>query len=112
MSGLMIASLQDFLDNDGCLPEELPGPALNIALFLGAIVEWMTKCQPAGIEATNVVCRRKPERRQCTGNIYAVFLPDGSINWECPFCGDNGLIYDWQETGWDRSNEIDEPPEF
>jgi len=83
----------------------LPGPAMNLALFLRSIVEWMSSRSVSGEELTNVFCRRSPGRSRCGGQIEAHYLgrePEG-ITWRCPRCGDNGLIHGWEGTAWDRS---------
>lgn len=101
-----ISNLQHFLDEHGAIPEEIPGPALNIALFLGSIVSWVTSHQVGRYEQTNVPCRRSPGRRQCSGTIYAWLETDGAtIIWECPVCRDNGTINGWKGTLWDRRND-------
>jgi hypothetical protein len=101
----IVADLRHFLDEDGNLPDELPAPALNLALHLGAIVAWMTAVvAEEEVEVTNVVCRRRPRGRRCRGQILARFLPsDDRIEWACPACDDNGLIDGWVGSPWDRS---------
>lgn len=100
----LVTDLHHFLDEDGNLPD-LPGPALNLALHLGAIVAWMTAVvAEEEVEVTNVVCRRRPRRRRCLGQIVARFHPpDDRIEWACPVCGENGIIDGWVGTPWDRS---------
>lgn len=98
----LIANLQHYLDSHGQIPEHLPGPAYNLALFLGSITSWVTSHPAGSYPRTNVPCRRRPGRRRCAGFIHARLQPDRAIIWECPYCGDNGLIRDWEQTGWDR----------
>jgi hypothetical protein len=104
MSDTWITDIRHYLDPSGHLPSELPGPALNLALFLGSIIEWMTSQAVTSVERTNVCCRRSPGRRRCPGKIIAVFEEDTDvILWRCPLCGDNGYIRGWRGTLWDRS---------
>jgi len=43
-----------------------------------------------------------PGHRPCPGYIRAVWTPDtGEVEWACPECGDQGLIYNWRGTCWD-----------
>ncbi len=49
MADTWITDLRHFLDESGELPEDLPGPALKLALFQGSIVSWMTA--GTGVEA-------------------------------------------------------------
>jgi len=62
----------------GVISEDLPGPALNLARFLGAIVAWVTSGRSSPDPRTNVPCRRSPGRRRCAGEILASFEADGS----------------------------------
>lgn len=107
MSDTWITDLRHYLDDDGDLAP-LPNQALNIALHLCSIVEWMTSLPQRDIHATNVTCRRSPGRKRCTGPIHANFIENGSvIRWSCLICGDNGIIRGWQETRWDRRQEFE-----
>jgi hypothetical protein len=92
-----------YLDAEGCLAD-MPAPARNLANHLGAIVSALTS-QPRGeLRQTSVRCRRRPGRRPCAGQIWAVIEVDsGQISWECPACGDNGVIHQWEETPWDQT---------
>jgi len=39
-------------------------------------------------------------------NIRAVWTPDtDEVEWICPECGDQGVIYNWQGTCWDISTD-------
>jgi hypothetical protein len=53
--------------------------------------------------APSVRCRRRPERRRCSGIIFSMpsVEHDDAIVWYCPVSGDNGLIRGWQDTLWD-----------
>src|SRR5262245_49426088 len=82
-----VTDIRHFLGEDGQLPP-LPGPALNLVLFLGSIVEWITS-EPmvSAPERTNVRCRRSPGRLRCTDSIVARFEGKGmAIRWTCPRC--------------------------
>jgi hypothetical protein len=106
MPDTLVTDLRHYLDDRGQLPE-MPGPALNLALFQGAIVEWITVRPTIGLEKTNVYCRRKPRVSRCMGAIIArIEGLDRAIAWQCDKCGDNGVIRGWQNTIWDR-RELD-----
>jgi hypothetical protein len=50
----------------------------------------------------DIRCRRKPNRKPCPGKINAGFqLGTSSIVWQCPECGDRGVLCNWQNTEWD-----------
>jgi len=99
---MWITDARDSIDWEHAGPS-FPGPAMNLALFLRAIVEWMSSRPVSGVELTNVFCRRSPGRRRCAGRIEAYFAhdPEGIV-WRCARCGDNGLIHGWEGTAWDR----------
>ena len=103
MGNTWVTDLRHFLDDEGLLAEALPGSALNIALFLGSIVGWVTSHPHGTYEWTNVPCRRMPGHKRCLGEIFAwLDSSTEAITWECRMCGDNGLISGWQDTTWDR----------
>lgn len=98
-----VTDMRHFLDAAGVIPDDLPGPAVNLVLFLGAIVAWVTSGRSVTDLRTNVSCRRSPGRRRCPGDILASFEPDGAtISWHCTGCGDNGVTRGWEGTAWDR----------
>lgn len=101
-----VTDLRHFLDDADQLPEDLPARAVNFVLFLGSIVAWMTS-QPVRFDgSTNVPCRRSPRRRRCTEEIESYFDDGGrAIAWNCPLCGDNGYIHNWEGTRWDRRQD-------
>ena len=106
MANTWVTDLRHFLDDEGEIPHALPGPALRLLRFLGAIVQWVTIHAPAEYPWTNVPCRRSPGHRPCPGDIHADYDTDGTtIVWACPCCGANGYITGWQDTFWDRTPE-------
>ena len=102
MPDTMMTDSRHFVDERGTLAR-MPGPALRLACFLRAIVGWVSRFGGT-LERTNVPCRRTPRHRPCTGEIIAGLgnSPD-QIVWQCPECGDNGVIHGWRGSRWDRS---------
>ncbi len=67
-----VVDMRHYIDEDaGDLPEVIPERVLGLAIFVGAIVAWVTDHSPDGDEHTNVPCRRSPGRRRCRGDIIA-----------------------------------------
>lgn len=99
-----VVDIRHYVDEaTGDLPEVIPERVLSLAVFFGSIVAWVTDHLPEGDWLTNVPCRRSPGRRRCRGEIVAELdNASGHIMWRCPLCGDNGLIYGWEDTAWDR----------
>jgi hypothetical protein len=100
IGGTWVSDLTHFIDETGGLHHLLMTPGRNLALHFTAIVAAATTTQARG-EPRDVACRRRPNRRPCTGTIRHRLWPDERITWECPVCGDNGVISNWQSTAWD-----------
>jgi hypothetical protein len=99
---MLVTELRHYLDVHGELAP-MPLPALNLALFQGAIVAWMTSRSSSGSERTNVHCRHAQRGEGCLEEIVAVLEEeDQAIAWRCPGCGDDGIIRGWEGTSWDR----------
>jgi hypothetical protein len=98
-----VVDLRHYLSEDDEDLAEMPGPALNCAMFFTSIVAWTTDHAAARDPHTNVWCMRRPGRKRCRGEIMAE-LRSGSaeIEWYCPWCGENGVIRGWEHTLWDR----------
>jgi hypothetical protein len=91
-----------YLDERGELGP-MPAPAVSIALFFGSIVSWVTGWPGSDGERTNVACRRGRDRPPCYGEVYARLAAPGEIEWRCRACGEDGRIYGWEGTRWDRA---------
>jgi hypothetical protein len=94
---------------------DVPGPARRIGMYFRAITEQASSAAPGAVVNTGVACRRRPGRRPCPGRIVARRDADARIVWSCPHCGENGMIYNWVGTPWDRSGGVpaaaERPPE-
>lgn len=100
-SDTWIMDLRNFLGDKGEIAP-MPGPARRLAEHLAAIVAMATHG-----ERGEVACRRRPGRRPCAGRIAASIEEDtGEIDWQCPECGDSGLITGWEGTFWDVRPEL------
>jgi hypothetical protein len=103
MADTWVVDLRHFIDEDGDLPDKMPTPALNRALFFDSIVALVTDHLPARDPHTNVPCWRSPGRKRCLGEIMAELrLGSDEITWQCPLCGDHGVIRGWEQTLWNR----------
>jgi hypothetical protein len=49
-----------------------------------------------------IKCRRRLGHRACPGMIEHHVWADEQITWQCPHCGDSGVISNGQSTAWDR----------
>ena len=102
MANTWITDLTHFLDERGAIVET-PVPARRLAEHFAAIVAAATAdpCQAA--TGSSVRCRRRPGRKPCPGSIRAAITLDDRMDvvWDCPACGDNGVISNWHGTIWD-----------
>lgn len=98
-----ITDVRHFLDEAGEIPDDLPGPAFGVAVFVGSIAAWVTSARKVTDLRTNVACRWSPAKRACMGVVDAGLAGDGeAIVWRCPVCGDGGEVRGWEGTPWDR----------
>jgi len=104
MDGTWYTNAAHFLSEQGGF-NDMPGPAVSLAIFLRSVVGWVTMRNSHTPERTNITCRRSPRRKRCLAEIEACLLPDsGEIEYFCPECGDNGVIRGWKGSPWDRSS--------
>ena len=98
-----VVDLRHYLSEETEDLADMPGPALNCAMFFTSIVAWATDHVSAGDLHTNVWCMRRPGRKRWRGEIMADLRPESlEIVWHCPWCGENGVICGWEHTLWDR----------
>lgn len=101
MANTWITDATHFLGSTG-QPVRRPG-SRGIVRHIGAIISAITEPEDGLKSEPAAPCRRRPGRAPCPGTIMADLDPrDGAIVWECPECGDRGLISNWQGTPWDR----------
>ena len=101
MPDTWITKLEHYLNEDGEFPADLGGPAQSLARFFAEIVSATTEARRSAVR-----CRRRPNRKPCPGVIQAVVeVRREEILWECPVCGDNGVLSGWAGTKWDRRLE-------
>jgi hypothetical protein len=101
---MLIADLTYFLAPDGSIGTK-DGPALRLADYLTKIVVAATSSTQAQSGTTVVHCRKRPNRRPCSGEIVTYIDPETKqIIWCCPVCGDQGSISHWKDSLWDCTN--------
>ena len=95
---VFVCDLRHFLD----LPDDVPGPARNLAEQLSFIVQAAT-AGTAGIPWVSALpCRRRPCHRPCQGHVTILRADDAApIEWSCSVCGDEGTISGWQDSPYD-----------
>jgi hypothetical protein len=93
-----VVDLRHFLTPDGTITD-FPGRAraehfASIAVNATANID----------DIPSVQCRRRPHHQRCVGIVMSYLSDDKdeSIHWYCSVCSDNGIIYGWQNTRWDR----------
>lgn len=85
-----------------------PAPAVRLAHYLRRLTRAATADGRAGLHATALPCRRRPGRKPCPG-LLAVSLEQAPprIHWECPECGEAGVIDGWKGSDVDLSTVSD-----
>ena len=69
---------------------------------LGQIITYATAVE-AGIELDfQPMCWRRPKKQACEG-VLQVELRKDHIYWQCPRCGDEGVVTGWKGLIWDMS---------
>ena len=105
MPDTWVTDLKHFLNANGSIAPP-SGPARKLAEHFTAIVVELTAelAEIEGIE--QVACRRRPGHQPCKGFIESWIDPEtGEIPWQCPKCGDNGYIRNWEGTMWDLTED-------
>jgi hypothetical protein len=101
---MWIADISSFVRPDGNLPD---GRAGRAARFLGEIVRAASILPLDEAQQSAIRCRRRPNRRRCTGMLRLHRHRRGDeIHWCCTVCDDGGVITHWQRTCWDLSGEV------
>jgi hypothetical protein len=97
-----ITDISHFFDKKRGLPDDLPTPARNLANHIGSIIAVVSSELDVSSTEMKVRCRRRPNRKPCTGEIEHIIEPgDERIFWRCPVCDDKGVISNWKGTIWD-----------
>ena len=105
MPDTWVTDLKHFLNANGLIAPT-SGSARKLAEHFTAIVVELTAelAEIEGIE--QVACRRRPGYQPCKGFIESWIDPEtGEIPWQCPKCGDNGYIRNWEGTMWDLTED-------
>src|SRR5260370_11174902 len=102
-----VTDLSHFIDGrTGHLPTNVPGPARRLMEHQTRIVAAATTGAAGHDRTTEAIepikCRRRPGHRPCPAVIDHHLCADERIRWQCPSCGHNGIISNWQSTAWDR----------
>ncbi len=109
MANFWITDITHLLKADG---SGVDGLARPIARHFAQIVR-AGSVLPAGLPLdSDIPCRRRPKSRRCSGCIRIRRLDKLSrIEWRCPLCGDQGMIYNWEGSLWDIGAQEGTPSE-
>jgi hypothetical protein len=85
----------------------LPPMLLRFTEYLGGIIAGASHFPSTEWKESRVRCRRRPGRRPCPGpiNVRTGCEDPPEILWECPNCGEHGVIRNWQGCEWDNSED-------
>jgi len=98
-----VTDMRHFADLDELSGDQFRS-ARRFAMFLGKIAGVGTANDAGSTIATALACQKRPGHKSCPGLllVYRSELPP-QINWACPVCDDQGMIYGWEEGAWDMS---------
>ena len=99
MNGTYFTDISHFLDDEGKLQADMPGPARRLASFLVLVIDTASQSIPNDNYNTHIRCRE----HGCVGSIRSSLMSmNDEISWACPACGHHGVISNWQGTEWDQ----------
>lgn len=101
MPDTWVTDLTHLLDSEGRIPDD--PHVRRLAKYFGSIVAAVTALPGGSTRELSIKCRRRPKMKPCPGRICAGFqLGSSTIAWQCPECGDRGMLSNWQNTIWDK----------
>lgn len=100
-----VIDITHYLDDRG-LPVFV-GSAGRLSRFFGNIVAAASLLPVEGTVVSAVRCGTRPGHKRCEGSIHIYRRYDGVIEWTCPECDDEGFVYNWEATYWDKSRYYD-----
>ena len=96
---MYITNILHFLDASGNIPAEMPAQARKLASFMALIIDETTRKRSNDGHSDTLRCFEK----NCRGLIKSQVSEEGSIDWKCSVCDNQGKISDWKGTKWDNS---------
>ena len=98
---MFISNITHFLDKNGDIAKDMHPEAKELASFLTFIIEATTDFEAETGFSTEINCIKKG----CKGIIRSTILfeKNNEIFWQCPECGEEGTITEWEGTQWDNS---------
>jgi hypothetical protein len=99
MNGTYFTNISHFLDDEGKLQPDMPGPARKLASFIVLVIDATSQRIPKDDFDTHIRCRQP----NCVGSIRSSLMSvNDEISWACSDCGHHGVISNWQGTKWDQ----------
>jgi len=95
-----VTDIQHLLNDSG---QPAPGPAGEMARYLGRIVEAGSSIPERKGHLAPLRCANPSHRRRCGGQLGVVVPSIGTIEWECIGCRERGVITNWTGTAFDLS---------
>lgn len=88
------------MSKDEWFPDDDPEMRRNL-LRVARLIEYGAKLKPREVRLTLVECRRRPQRKPCSGFLIVMKEPEGTIYAECMTCKkDQVVISHWEDTPW------------
>ncbi len=98
-----VSDMRHFLNENGLAPIGMPKEFYAMLDYHSAVVK-AGSSHPRNAQFNSAVpCRRRPGRKPCATYLAINHRSDDVIHWQCPSCGEQGFISNWQGTIYDLS---------
>jgi len=93
--------LKQFIDDEGNVLD-LTKQAKTVFKFVSKIVSSVSDNIEQPWVEVGLKCASRGDGLSCEGNIEAMFITTGIIEWNCNTCEAAGTIINWQGSLWDK----------
>lgn len=93
-----VTDLIDLLDPTG---QPAEGHSGKLARYFGLVVEAGSIMKRGEGRYIPMRCSNPVRRKTCASQLIAARPDDGTVEWECPACGERGRVSNWSGTTFD-----------
>ncbi|HKP63689.1 MAG TPA: hypothetical protein VJV78_43440 [Polyangiales bacterium] len=93
-----VTDLMHFLDAEG---QPVNGAGGRLARYFGMVVEAGSVMKQGEGRYIPMRCANPSRRKACASQLMAARTDRGTVEWECPSCGERGSVLNWSGTPFD-----------
>jgi hypothetical protein len=93
-----VTDFLDLLDSKG---QPGAGHSGRLARYFGLVVEAGSVMKRGEGRYIPMRCGNPGRRKSCASQLIAARPEDGTVEWECPACGERGSVSNWSGTSFD-----------